>query len=214
LGSFPVQGVIWYQGESNAHNAELYRIAFTGFVHSWRKFWHNPDLPLFFAQLSSMDRPTWPHFRDIQRQLADVIPNTALVVTSDLGDSLNVHPVRKKQVGERFALQALNRVYGLKVVSDGPSPAKIKKTPESLIITFKPDGKLKTSDGKTIHELEIAGQDAIFRSVGAILKRNKIIIKEPGKNIEAVRYGWKPFSHGNLINEADLPASTFLIQIN
>jgi hypothetical protein len=214
LGSFPVQGVIWYQGESNAHNAELYRIAFTEFVHSWRKFWHNSDLPVFFAQLSSMDRPLWPRFRDVQRQLSESVPNTALVVTSDLGDSLNVHPVRKKQVGERFALQAFNKVYGLKVLSDGPTPLKIKKTSESLIITFKSAGKLKTSDGKPVCELEIAGQGGIFRSVNAVLKRNRVTIIKPGKNIEAVRYGWKPFSHGNLVNEADLPASTFLININ
>jgi sialate O-acetylesterase len=214
LGPFPVQGVIWYQGESNAHNAELYKIAFTEFVHSWRKFWQNQDLPLIFAQLSSLDRPSWPHFRDIQRQLANVISKTALVVTSDLGDSLNVHPVRKKQVGERFALQAFNRVYGLKILSDGPSPLKSKRTSESLIITFKSSRKLKTSDGKTIHELEIAGLDTIFRSVSATLKRNRLIIKEPGYGIKAVRYGWKPFSHGNLVNESELPASTFLIYIN
>jgi sialate O-acetylesterase len=214
LGSFPVQGVIWYQGESNAHYTELYTIAFREFINSWRKFWHSLDLPVFFAQLSSIDRPSWPHFRDIQRQLADSVPNTALVVTSDLGDSLNVHPVQKKQVGERFALQALNKVYGLKVKSDGPIPVKINKTPGSLIITFKSTRKLNTSDGKPINELEIAGHDAIFRPVSAKLKRNRIIIMEPGNSIKAVRYGWKPFSHGNLVNEAELPASTFLKKVN
>jgi sialate O-acetylesterase len=90
---------------------------------------------------------------------------------------------------------------------------KIKKTSGSLIITVKSTRKLKTTDGKTVHELEIAGQDGIFRSVSSLLKGNKIIIPEPGKNIKAVRYGWKPFSHGNLVNEADLPASTFLIHV-
>ncbi len=213
LGCFPVQGVIWYQGESNAHNAELYRIAFIEFVSSWRKFWHDPYLPVFFAQLSSMDRPSWPRFRDIQRQLSDWIPNTALVVTSDLGDSLNVHPVRKKQVGERFALQAFNKVYGQKVTSDGPIPAKIKEISGRLIITFKSSRKLKASDGKIIRELEIAGQDDIFRPVSPELNKNRIIIKISDKICKAVRYGWEPFSHGNLINEADLPASTFQINV-
>ncbi len=211
LGSFPVQGVIWYQGESNAHHPELYRTSFTELVQSWRKFWKNPQLPIFFAQLSSLDRPTWPHFRDVQRQLADRIPHTALVVTSDVGDSLNVHPVRKKQVGQRFALQAFDKVYNLYVASDGPVPLKTRETREKLILSFGSARKLKTSDGKSLSELEIAGLDAVFRPASGILKRNKIVIKEPGDKITAVRYGWKPYSRGNLVNESGLPASTFKV---
>ncbi len=211
LGSFPIQGILWYQGESNAHHPELYRTSFTELVHSWRKYWNDQRLPFFFAQLSSLNRPTWPHFRDVQRQLADQIPHTALVVTSDVGDSLNVHPVRKREVGERFALQSFDKVYGLAVEGDGPAPLKITETSESLIITFKSARKLKTSDGKAIHELEIAGDDAIFRPASGLLKRNNLIIDEPGRKITAVRYGWKPFSRGNLVNETGLPASTFKI---
>ncbi len=211
LGSFPLRGVLWYQGESNAHHPELYRTSFTALVHSWRKYWSDPQLPFFFAQLSGIDRPTWPHFRDVQRLLAEQIPHTAMVVTSDLGDSLDVHPVQKKEVGERFALQAFNKVYGRKVVSDGPAPLKSKVTSESLIITFKSARKLKTSDGKPLCELEMAGNNAIFRPASGILRRNTLIISEPGQKITAVRYGWKPFSRGNLVNEAGLPASTFLI---
>lgn len=211
LGGFPIQGVLWYQGESNAHHPELYRTSFTELVHSWRKYWNDQRLPFFFAQLSSIDRPTWPHFRDVQRQLADQIPHTAMVVTSDIGDSLDVHPVRKREVGERFALQAFDKVYGLAVKGDGPAPLKTKATSENLVIVFKSARRLRTSDGKPLHEVEIAGTGAIFRPASGVLKRNKLIIIEPGRKITAVRYGWKPFSRGNLVNETGLPASTFSI---
>ncbi len=211
LGRFPIQGVLWYQGESNAHHPELYRTSFTELVHSWREFWNDQQLPFFFAQLSSIDRPTWPHFRDVQRQLAEQIPHTAMVVTSDIGDSLDVHPVQKREVGERFALQALGRVYERRVVSEGPVPGKVTKTHAGLVVTFKSARKLKTSDGKPLRELEVAGTDAIFRPASGRLKGNKLIVEESGREIQTVRYGWKPFSRGNLVNEAGLPASTFLI---
>ncbi len=214
LGSFPLQGILWYQGESNAHHPELYRTSFGELVHSWRKFFNNPKLPFFFAQLSSIDRPTWPHFRDVQRKLAGEIPYTAMVVTSDLGDSLNVHPVHKREVGERFALLALDKVYGYRVVSEGPAPLKIRKTSQNLALTFKSARKLTTSDGKPLREMEIAGKDAIFRTASGRVKGNKVIITEPGQEIRTIRYGWKPYSRGNLINESGLPASTFLMQTN
>ncbi len=211
LGNFPLRGILWYQGESNAHHPELYRLSFNELVRSWRKFWDNQQLPVLFAQLSSLDRPSWPHFRDVQRQLAQEIPHTAMVVTSDLGDSLDVHPVRKREVGERFALQAFDKVYGFEVVSEGPAPLKISEKQGNLLVRFTSARKLKTSDGKPVRELEIAGQDAIFRPASGILKRKTLIIKEPGRKITALRYGWKPYSRGNLVNESGLPASLFMV---
>lgn len=214
LGKFAVQGVIWYQGESNAHNADLYKLAFPEFIRSWRTFRNDPDLPFFIAQLSGIDRPGWPLFRDVQRKLAEEIPYTGLVVTSDLGDSLNVHPVRKKEVGERFAYQALKKVYGKRIVCDGPVPEKILIKADRMILHFQTAGKLKTSDGSEVRELEVAGIDSVFREVPVVLSGKKMLIKWPGGNCKAIRYAWKPYTRGNLVNTAGLPASTFLYRLN
>lgn len=108
FAGMPVRGVIWYQGESNAHNAEHYEVAFPALVQSLKKTFGNPEMPFYFAQLSSINRPSWPHFRDVQRRLSHSVAHSGMVVTSDLGDSLNVHPARKREVGERFAQLALN----------------------------------------------------------------------------------------------------------
>ena len=210
IGPFPIQGVLWYQGESNAHNPELYKLAFRELTCSWRSFYNEPELPFLFAQLSGLDRPTWPWFRDIQRQSANEIPHTGMVVTHDLGDSLDVHPVRKKEVGERFALQALDKVYGKKIESEGPAPYKIKRKPQSVELIFSHARKLKTADGEPPREFEIAGNDGIFREVRANIKGKRIIIPESGENVKAVRYAWRPYSRGNLVNQANLPASTFV----
>jgi sialate O-acetylesterase len=214
LGSFPVRGVIWYQGESNAHHADLYKTAFHEFLVSWRRWWNDPEMPVFIAQLSGIDRPTWPRFREIQRQLVNETFHTGLVVTFDLGDSLNVHPVRKKQVGERFALQALDKVYVKKTVSDGPVPHRLVKKSETAEILFRSVRKLKTSDGEAVREVEVCGNDGIFREVPAMIKGKKIVIKVPGGSVSAVRYAWRPFSRGNLVNQSNLPASTFVLNAN
>ena len=84
-------------------------------VESWRKNWGDAELPFYFVQLSSIDRPSWTWFRDSQRRLMAEIPHTGMAVSSDRGDSLDVHPKQKREVGERLAAWALNKTYGYKM---------------------------------------------------------------------------------------------------
>ena len=212
LAGLPLSGVIWYQGESNVHNAEHYSRAFPALVESWRKTFNHPEMPFYFAQLSSLNRPSWPYFRDVQRQLSLSVPHSGMVVTSDLGDSLNVHPKRKREVGERFAKLALAKVYGQKLIGSGPEILGFRQTGEQIIIQFKPASKLKTSDGMTLRELEIAGPNGVFMPAKASIEGNEIVIQTQIKEIQKIRYGWNPFSRGNLVNGAGLPASTFKIE--
>ena len=208
----PVAGVIWYQGESNAHNAEHFKHAFSALVKSWRSAFNESELPFYFAQLSSINRPSWPYIRDTQRELALSIPNTAMVVTSDFGDSLDVHPKHKIEIGERFANLALSRNYGLKNIPDGgPEITTVMQEKGKVILSFSHATQLKTSDGNPVRELEVAGADGLFHPVRAKLEDNKIIIDSKDERIERVRYGWKPYSRANLVNENGWPASTFQV---
>lgn len=210
IAGFPVAGVIWYQGESNAHNPEHYRNAFPALVKSWRSAFNQPNMPFYFAQLSSISRPSWPCFRNLQRQLVDSISNMAMVVTSDLGDSLDVHPKQKIEVGERFSDMVLSRVYRISNrPNGGPEISSAVQRGEELVLTFLEVDQLATSDNQPVGELEVAGVDGLFRSVSGVLHENKIIIHCGSKDVKRVRYGWKPYSRGNLVDETKLPASTF-----
>lgn len=156
---FPVAGVIWYQGESNAHNAEHYINVFPVLVESWRQAFRQPDMPFYFAQLSGINRPSWPYFRDVQRRLAQLVTNTGMVVTSDLGDSLDVHPTRKLEVAERFASIALSNKYNVEGFHVGsPEITAAVQSNGNLVISFSGTEKLTTSDGNKIKELEVAGR--------------------------------------------------------
>jgi sialate O-acetylesterase len=209
LAGLTVRGAIWHQGESNTHNPEHYRNAFPALAESWRKAFGNPVLPFYFAQLSSLNRPSWPYFREVQRQLSHLVPNTGMVVTSDLGDSLNVHPKRKREVGERFAKLALANAYRQKNIYSGPEVKEIKQKDNCVSIVFNHAGQLKSSDNLPLREFEIAGSDGIFMPAQAKIEGEEVIIYTTENHVEKVRYGWKPFSRGNLVNESGFPASTF-----
>jgi sialate O-acetylesterase len=138
-----------------------------------------------------------------------MVPNTGMVVTSDLGDSLNVHPKRKREVGERFAKLALANAYRQKNDYSGPELKEIKQKGGCVRIVYHHAGQLKTADNLPLREFEIAGSDGIFKQADAKIEGQEVVIYTTENHVEKVRYGWKPFSRGNLVNESGFPASTF-----
>ena len=212
LQQFPVKGIIWYQGESNAHNREAHEKLFKLLVESWRKNWGNADLPFYYVQLSSIDRPSWTWFRDSQRRFLSEIPHTGMAVSSDRGDSLDVHPKFKKEVGERLAAWALNKTYGYKnVVPSGPLYRSVTFDKGAAYISFDYSDGMHAADGKDIRTFEVAGDDQAFYPAKAMVTTDgKIKVwSDKVKQPTIVRYGWQPFTRANLVNGAGLPASTF-----
>ena len=215
LATYPIKGAIWYQGESNAHNAEAYEALFETMLKSWRETWNNDTMPFYFVQLSSLGRPSWPHFRDTQRRLALATENCAMAVSSDYGDPHDVHPKEKKPIGERLARLALNGTYGLKQITPcGPTPRKASTKGRTIILEFDYGNGLRTSDNKEPRTFEIAEEQGLFHPAKAEIKGNSIYLTSPNvKNPARIRYGWQPYTEANLINSDSLPTSTFRINI-
>ena len=215
IACYPIRGAIWYQGESNAHNVELHEVIFPTLVDCWRRTWNNPEMPFYFVQLSSINRPSWPHFRDSQRGIAAKIPYCDFAVSSDKGDPWDVHPKEKAPIGERLARLALNQFYGMThVAQHGPTPMSARIVDGRTVIEFDDATALSTSDGKPLRGVEIAGETGSFAPVDfekqAKIDGNRIIIDSKAHR---VRYAWKPYTDANLVNEAGLPASTFEIEV-
>lgn len=214
LGRFPVRGVIWYQGESNAHNIEAHERLFGLLVTSWRTWWNDPDMPFYYVQLSSLDRPSWPRFRDSQRRLLGRIPRTGMAVSSDRGDSLDVHPVRKRDVGERLAAWALHDDYGRRVTPSGPLFRSLEVEGGTAYVSFDWGEGLRSSDGGPLRTFEAAGADGLFHPAEAAVVGSRVAVRsERVAHPVAVRYGWQPFTRANLVNGDGLPASTFLAEV-
>lgn len=209
LQQYPIRGIIWYQGESNAQNMETHERLFPLLVNSWRENWQE-ELPFYYVQLSSINRPSWTWFRDSQRRMMQTIPNCGMAVSSDRGDSLNVHPRYKREIGERLARWALNRTYGHRLTPSGPLFRSVEFKDGAAYITFDYAEGLHTSDGQPVRTFEIAEYDGLFVPAEAEIVDGKVKVRSDKiARPQLVRYGWQPFTRANLVNGDELPASTF-----
>lgn len=209
LAQFPIKGVIWYQGESNANNVDLHETLFQTMVQSWRNAW-GYDFPFYYVQLSSLNRPSWTHFRDSQRRLMAVITNSAMVVSSDLGHPSDVHPKQKKQIGERLALCAEVNTYGFDKEFSGPEVQRIDYTDGIASVYFTHAEGLNSNNDDELRGFELAGKNKIYKEAKAKIEGQKVILfSDDIKDPRYVRYAWKPYTKANLFNASALPASTF-----
>ncbi|MBS1760773.1 MAG: sialate O-acetylesterase [Bacteroidetes bacterium] len=213
IAPFPIKGIIWYQGESDAENAELFEKLFPQFVQDWRKQW-NKNLPFYYVQLSSIERPSWNYFRNAQRRMLSIVPNSGMAVSSDLGNKTDVHPKRKAPVGERLARLALKNTYHKNITASGPMFLSAKKIGNQIELIFSNSFGLKTTDNMSLRGFELLTNQGVFVPVSAIIKNDKVYIDIP-KNIQVqkVAYAWQPFTTANLVNKENLPASTFIENI-
>ncbi len=221
LKNHTFKGVIWYQGESNTGRYFQYYDLMTQLISNWRQLW-GESLPFLSVQLPNFMEPSmlqqnseWAELRNIQRRLSQTIPNTGMVVTIDLGEWNDIHPLNKKDVGLRLALQARKLVYGEKIVGDGPVYQSQTIDGNKIIISFK-DG---TNDLQPVDELKgfaVAGADGVYKLAQAVIDGNRVIvwndeITQPVK----VRYAWANNPEGaNLKNISGLLASPFQTENN
>lgn len=219
---YDIQGVIWYQGESNAEFPEMHERIFPAVIQSFREAFGKPDMPFYFVQLSSLNRPSWPEFRDSQYKMGVGLPWTGcmrgtglieMAVCSDWGDSTDVHPRHKKPVGERLALLALagDDYRKTKYRSPGNSGVIVYMEDGAVVLHF--DQPLATSDDREPRTFELAGENGIFYPATAeIAEDNNVIVKAAEVPVpKYVRYGWQPYTRANLCGTGPhkLPVSTF-----
>lgn len=207
LDNYGIRGMVWYQGESNAHNIEAHEKLFRLMVKSWRKQW-GEQLPVEMIQLSGIStRHSWPKFRDSQRRLAESLDGVYMTVSSDLGHPTDVHPRNKRPVGERAAASALHFVYGqTDVIPCGPVYKGFVKEGRALRLSF--DNARGLKGGKTF---ELAGEDGMYYPATAVIEGTTVLVSSPEvENPCSVRYAWLPDpKEADLVNEAGYPCSTF-----
>jgi sialate O-acetylesterase len=208
---FRIAGALWYQGEANTVNAYAYKELLSGLISSWRTKW-GYDFPFYFAQIAPYKygkTDEGVEVRDAQRRALET-PNTGMIILSDIGDTANIHPKNKQDVGLRFANLALNRFYKTKNIEDsGPLFKSMTTNKNKSIIDFDHSDGLHSSE-KKITCFEIAGDDGIFYPATAKIKDQKVIlqsdkVKQPAK----VRFAWSNTATPDLFNGAGLPASCF-----
>ncbi len=215
IKKYKFKGVIWYQGESNAEHPEVYKTMFQKMVKTWRADFKN-DFPFYYVQLTSReDRPAWSEFRNAQRELLFIVPNSKMVVITDVGDRQDTHAKNKKPVGVRLATLALGNSYHLGNNYECPTFDKMEDINGEYQILFKGKFKgLKTSDQKDIKGFEISENGKDYKEFIPVISGNKLKFRllENKNECFYVRYAWKSFTEANLVSGAGLPLSTFSIR--
>ena len=156
LAPYAIQGAIWYQGESNAGRAYQYRTLLPAMIKNWRDTFGQGDFPFLIVQIAPYEaivpEPSdsiWAEIRDAQLHVSQNVPNTALVVTTDVGDERDIHPHRKEPVGQRLALAARAVGYDEKIEHSGPLYDSMTIDGDKVRLSFKHMGAgLVAKDGR------------------------------------------------------------------
>lgn len=212
---FAIRGVIWYQGESNAGDPIWYETLFPAMITSWRKTWGEGDFPFYFVQLAPFwagnnEGTNYAGLRDSQRRTLE-LPNTAMaVITDTVTDVKDIHPRRKKDVGERLALAARQNVHGEKIAGTSPMFSGLTIDGNKAIVSFDTvGGGLEAKDGE-LKGFTIAGADKVFHPATAVIEGDKVVVSSPAvAQPEAVRFGYKNVPEVNLFTKEGLPVSPF-----
>lgn len=216
LLDYKIRGAIWYQGESNTPRAFQYRSLLPALIRGWRAAWEELNFPFLIVQLPNRGSTAefadswWAELREAQLFAAEQVPNTGLAVTIDVGESWNLHPPRKAEIGQRLALWALATTYGQKLEYSGPLFDKMHIEGAEARISFTHVGTGLIAYGESLQGFAIAGDDRKFHRATARIDGNSVILSSPEvAQPVAVRYAWADSPNCNLFNKEGLPASPF-----
>jgi sialate O-acetylesterase len=213
---YGLKGFIWYQAEHNWPNPFRYREQFKTFIIDMRLRWKQGNLPFYFVQLPGFGKrqtapleDLWSTLRESQ-EAALALPNTAMVVTLDLGDE-DVHPKNKKPMGERLAMVAQKNLYGKKdIVVGGPIFKSYRVNRDTVELTFDNIGSGLIFRNDSVKGFSIAGLDKKFVWADAKIKGNKVFVFSPKVTCpQSVRYAWGEIPLFSLFNKEGYPSSLF-----
>lgn len=216
---YGIRGVIWYQGESNADRAAKYRDLFSLLIQDWRKQWGQGDFPFYWVQLADFrpetDEPgesQWAELREAQTMTMHDLKNTGQAVIIDLGESNDIHPRNKRDVGYRLARWALARDYGIEINFCSPEFREMETRGNRAVLKFDfTGGGLRTFDAGEVKGFAIRGPDGAFVHANAVITSPNTIevwsdeVNEPA----AVRYAWADNPVCNVFSHEHLPLTPF-----
>lgn len=219
LTSYNVRGFLWYQGESDIPYNKLYRQALPAYVSMMRGYWKDGNKPFYYVQLAPYwygdpDATQAAEMREAQMLCLDIIPNSGMATTLDIGDYGCIHPAQKEQVGNRLAYLALSGTYGMKGFEAEP-PVYDSWSVENgrILVKFKVGPQGIAPRDHVLEGFEVAGEDHVFHPATAKVygkdARAVEVFCDEVENPVAVRYGFHNVAEATLYNCFGIPASPF-----
>jgi sialate O-acetylesterase len=216
---YAITGFLWNQGEGNTGFPKDYAKYLPALIRNWRSKWNEEDIPFLYTQLPgfmeveySPSESNWAQFRQSQLEALSV-PNTGMAVTIDLGEWNDIHPLNKKDAGERLAFWAEHLVFGSTDQDySGPIYQSYRVEGNKIILKFNHTGNgMMVHGGGDLYYFSIAGADKKYIWANARIEGDQVIVwNDTLVNPVSVRYAWANNPEGaNLYNNKGLPASPF-----
>ena len=215
LAPYALSGVVWYQGESNAGNPAPYGDYLKKLMGCWRDRWNDQQMPFVIVQLANYMAPSeqpqnsgWAQLREQQRLTAKNDQRAEMACIIDLGETVDIHPLRKKEVAERIGLCFDRLVFG-KTVDLSPEVLSSEIQGTNVVLTFNQP----LQEGK-LFEVELAGSDHRFQNATATASGTKVTISSNIEHPKYVRYAWKDNPlRANARSLTGLPVSPFELEL-
>lgn len=219
IAHYTIKGAAWYQGEANTGKPEEYKTLLPAMIKDWRTLWGQGDFPFLIVQLANYMAPStdpqdggWPRLREAQQWVANTVPNVGLALAIDIGETNDIHPLNKKEVGHRLALSAIKVAYQDKNAEEPVTQFdKMSIDGNKLIVSFKNLNKGLQAKNGALKQFAVAGADQKFYWAKAIIKNGKVEVwSDKVAQPVAVRYAWANNPEGsNLYNLNGLPVAPF-----
>jgi sialate O-acetylesterase len=210
--SYGIKGMIWYQGEANCGEPDLYVKMFDKMVSEYRTLWGMGDFPVYYCQIAPYNygAVNSAFFREAQAKCMSVTPNVGMASLLDIGLQNDIHPGQKQPAGERLASLALAKTYGAGGEYTGPEPNGMTIEGHTVRLTFDHATGGLTAFGKPLTLFTIAGSNRQFYPATATIEGNTVILTSPSVQAPtAVRYAFQNWVVGELFNSEGFPASSF-----
>ncbi len=216
-------GVLWYQGESNTGEGRSYAQLLERLTADWRRQFGQEGLPFLVMQLPAFGAPHtapgpsgWAELRDAQRRVAANEPATGLVVTLDLGDTFDLHPPHKAEVGARAA-QVYRALRGeSEWPADGIQPLSAVLEDGVVVLRFAPGQAPLTPLGAAwAHGFELcdAGGEAC-RFVPGRVEADTVRLQAGSGPAALLRHCWADAPSCNLVGAGGWPVSSFELVVS
>ena len=224
IGPYGLRAAAWYQGETNADEPSGYEKLLGGLMASWRSQF-GADLPFLVVQLPNFGAvpttPTesnWSEIREAQRRAVAADGRAGLVVTIDIGERTDIHPINKRDVGRRLGRAARHVVYGEAIAPSGPVPLSARREPAGIVVTFgSVDGSLVSYSSSKAIGFELCGPGPeSCRFVAGDVEGTRVVLPvtpSPDPSPARVRFCWGPSPLCNLADGSDLPVGPFEIRV-
>ena len=213
VAPFAVNGVLWYQGESNIQKEEsvTYGTRLDIMIKNWRDLW-NDNLPFYCVQIMPFvdDRDVdWGAVRQGIEYVSKNTENVYMTTLVKTGEARLIHPTRKKQVSVALAKAVLCEQFGIKQEYCGPVYDTAEWIENGIRISFTHCGQLEIR-GDYLEDTYVFNEVGVAFTVHPEISDNVLTLKwDDGIVASRVSMGYGNNPTHNLYNNEGYLASPF-----